>query len=72
LKPDGILLIGVPGIRGFESDTDHKKFYDEIKLKSVAKKFKFSVSYFFYTPFFRSIFLSKILKQYCIYTQWKK
>jgi SAM-dependent methyltransferase len=72
LKPDGILLIGVPGISGFESDTDHKKFYDEIRLKSLAKKFKFSVSYFFYTPFFRSIFLSKILKQYCIYTQWKK
>jgi len=72
LKPDGILLIGVPGISGFESDTDHKKFYDEIRLKSLAKKFKFSVNYSFYTPFFRSIILSKKLKQYCIYTQWEK
>jgi len=72
LKPDGILLIGVPGIRGFESDSDHKTFYDEKKLKSLAKKFKFSVYYLFYMPIFRSIFLSKRLKQYCIYTQWRK
>ena len=72
LKPGGIILIGVPGAKGFESDSDHKIFYDEMKLKNLAKKFNFSVNYFFYTPFFRSIFLSKRLKQYCIYTQWKK
>lgn len=72
LKPDGILLIGVPGTKGFESDSDHKIFYDEIKLNTLAEKFKFSVNYLFYTPFFRSIFLSKRLKQYCIYTEWKK
>ena len=70
--PGGILLIGVPGAKGFESDSDHKIFYDEMKLKNLAKKFNFSVNYFFYTPLFRSIFLSKRLKQYCIYTQWKK
>jgi SAM-dependent methyltransferase len=72
LKTNGILLIGVPGIRGFEIDSDHKIFYDEIKLNNLAKKFNFSVNDVFYTPFFRSIFLSKRLKQYCIYTQWKK
>ena len=32
LKPDGILLIGVPGIKGYQSDDDHKVFYDEKKL----------------------------------------
>jgi hypothetical protein len=42
------------------------------RIKSLAKKFKFSVNYSFYTPFFRSIILSKKLKQYCIYTQWEK
>ena len=72
LKPGGIILIGVPGIRGFKSDADHKIFYDEMKLKNLARKFNFSVNYLFYTPLFRSIFLSKRLKQYCIYTQWKK
>jgi len=72
LRPGGIILIGVPGIRGFKNDSDHKIFYDEMKLKNLAKKFNFSVKCIFYTPFFRSIFLSKGLKQYCIYTQWKK
>ena len=72
LKPDGILLIGVPGIKGYQSDDDHKVFYDEKKLHALAKKNRFNVNHFFYTPLIKSKFLSKQLRQYCIYTQWSK
>ena len=72
LKPDGILLIGVPGIKGYKSDDDHKVFYDEKKLHALAKKNRFNVNHFFYTPLIKSKFLSKHLRQYCIYTQWSK
>jgi ubiquinone/menaquinone biosynthesis C-methylase UbiE len=72
LKPNGFLLIGVPGMKGFESDDDHKVFYDEKKLYALAKKNRFHVNHFFYTPIIKSTFLSKHLRQYCIYTQWSK
>ena len=72
LKPDGILLIGVPGIRGYQSDDDHKVFYDEKKLHVLAKKNHFKINHFFYTPIIKSTFLSKHIRQYCIYTQWSK
>lgn len=72
LKPDGILLIGVPGIKGYQSDDDHKVFYDEKKLYALALKNRFNVNHFFYTPLIKSKFLSKHLRQYCIYTQWSK
>lgn len=72
LKPDGLVLIGVPGEKGFRSDDDHKVFYDEKKLQALAKKNRFNVNRFFYTPIIKSKFLSKHLRQYCIYTQWSK
>ena len=72
LKPDGILLIGVPGIKGYESDSDHKVFYDEKKLYALALKNRFNVNHFLYMPLIKSKFLSKHLRQYCIYTQWSK
>jgi SAM-dependent methyltransferase len=70
LKPDGSLLIGVPGIKGFHSDSDHKVFYDERKLQALAKKNNFNVSYFFYTPLIKSKLLSLHMRQYCIYSLW--
>jgi SAM-dependent methyltransferase len=72
LKPDGILLIGVPGIRGYKSDDDHKVFYDEKKLHALAKKNHFNVNHFLYMPLIKSKFLSRHLRRYCIYTQWSK
>ena len=72
LKPDGLVLIGVPGEIGYQSDDDHKVFYDEKKLHALAKKNRFNVNHFFYTPIIKSTFLSKQLRQYCIYTQWSK
>jgi SAM-dependent methyltransferase len=72
LKPDGVLLVGVPGIKGFQSDDDHKVFYDEKKLRALAQKNHFNINHFFYTPIIKSTFLSKHLRQYCIYSQWSK
>jgi SAM-dependent methyltransferase len=70
LKADGILLIGVPGIKGYESDDDHKVFYDEKKLLALAQKNHFNVNQFFYTPLVKSKFLNQHMRQYCIYSLW--
>lgn len=70
LKNDGIFIIGVPGIKGFQLDPDHKCFYDDQKLSSL-EKFGFKESKSFYTPLFKSKWLSERIRQYCIYKVFK-
>lgn len=70
MRPDAVLVIGVPGLKGQLSDQDHKVFYDEFKLSSLANLFGFGVNYITHTPLFKSKILSKYVRQYCIYTQW--
>jgi len=70
LKTNGIILIGVPGQKGFSSDDDHKIFYDEKKLQALAKQNNLNVIQFFYTPLMKSKFLSQHVRQYCIYSLW--
>ena len=72
IKVNGVIVIGVPGTKGFQSDPDHKCFYDQEALIKLAKESGFSIKEFFYTPFFKSSFLSNILRQYCIYCVWQK
>jgi SAM-dependent methyltransferase len=72
LKPNSQLIVGVPGIKGFESDPDHKCFYDESALKRIAKETGFEIKEFFYVPLFKSSFLSNTVRQYCIYSVWQK
>jgi len=69
LKKRGRVIIGVPGIKGFELDFDHKVFYDDVKLINSLSKFKFIK--FFYTPF-KSEFFNKHLKAYCLYCIFEK
>ena len=71
LKPDGILLIGVPGRQGFFGEVDHKIFYDEALLISTIEKHNFVKIKSFNTPF-RSEYLDKKMKQYCLYTVFRK
>lgn len=71
LRPHGSLIIGVPGVLGYSTDSDHKMFYDEITLEALAQCNGYFVTHYIYMPFFRSNALSKILKQYCIYSQWR-
>ena len=71
LRPQGVVVIGVPGIRGQASDSDHKVFYDESALSLTAEKNNFRVVKVFHMPFGCSVYLSRHLRQYCIYSVWQ-
>ena len=70
LKSDGILVVGVPGFRGYDRDEDHKKFYDERILLETFREY-FSHIKFFYSPIFKSDILSRNLSSYCIYSVFR-
>lgn len=72
LRPYGTLLIGVPGSKGMLYDPDHKVAYDETSLATLANASGFSIREFFYMPLFKSEWLNKNLRQYCIYSIWVK
>ncbi len=66
LRPRGHVLIGVPGRRGYASDTDHKVFYDENLLISTMTKAGFTLQRLFPMPF-KSSWLNADMRQYCLY-----
>lgn len=66
LSPNGTLIIGVPGEKGYSLDDDHKVFYDEKKLINLLTKYKFHFKKTIITPI-RLKLLSRYLRQYCIY-----
>jgi len=66
LEPGGILMVGVPGRRGYFSDADHKVYYDERALTSVVERQGFCCRRIVHIPFRASI-LSRTLRQYCLY-----
>ncbi|MCR8538804.1 MAG: class I SAM-dependent methyltransferase [Prochlorococcus marinus CUG1439] len=70
LKKNGILLIGVPGIKGFLGDNDHKVNYSDNELINKLAKFGFNLSKRFYAPLPISK-LTFILKQHCRYFIFK-
>lgn len=72
LRRNGVLVVGVPGLKGQTADLDHKVYYSETALEALAKKSGFKINKYTYAPLFRSAFLSRTLTQYCIYTQWQK
>jgi SAM-dependent methyltransferase len=61
------IVIGVPGVKGFNLDWDHKSFFDETEIKKICKSLDLKINEFFYMPLFKSTFLSLNLRQYCIY-----
>lgn len=63
-KKGTTLIIGVPGIKGFYADDDHKIYYDENNIINLMKPFKFKYIYSFSTPW-KSSFLNKYFKRYC-------
>ena len=70
-RNDGGLIIAVPGIRGYESDGDHRKFYDEKALRSLDDRW--SLQSLFSTPFLFIVEkLSRSVKQYCLVATYKK
>jgi len=73
LKVGGKLLIGVPGVKGYTMDPDHKKFYDEAEMDKLLSQFGFKTVTFLYTPtFIKSDFISKKLASYCVYGVFEK
>lgn len=66
LVTGGVLVVGVPGRRGFDCDPDHKVFYDQKSLVNVLTQAGFNVERVFHMPF-HSIWLEGRLRQYCIY-----
>jgi SAM-dependent methyltransferase len=67
LKPNGKVLIGVPGEKGYNRDTDHKTFYDLGKLKNLMQQNNFSYSSHFYKPLdFPG--LSNLISQHSLYS----
>lgn len=70
-RKGGGLIIAVPGLRGFDSDVDHKKFYDKNNLRLLHAGWLFVG--LFSAPFiFTSKRLSKSVKQYCLVATYKK
>jgi SAM-dependent methyltransferase len=70
-KENGGLIIVVPGARGFESDSDHKKFYDAEELRSLDNRWQ--LQSLFSMPFiFKSEKLSNSVKQYCLVASYRK
>lgn len=68
---EGGLVIAVPGIRGYVSDDDHKKFYDAEALRQLDDRWL--LQSLFSTPFyFTSEKLSKSVRQYCLVATFKK
>jgi SAM-dependent methyltransferase len=70
-QPGGGLIIAVPGSRGFARDPDHKVLYEENELKSLDPRWR--LERLFSVPLlFRSVRLSRILRQYCWVAVYRK
>jgi len=66
LRPSSVLVVGVPGKRGYASDPDHKVYYDEVSLVSTMADARFCLQRLFHAPF-RSKWLNMRIRQYCVY-----
>lgn len=64
--PGGNLVVGVPGRKGYATDPDHKVFYDKALLESTLRSEGFAPVSWFWMPF-KSNYLDRHLKQYCMY-----
>ena len=68
---NGGLVIAVPGMRGYASDDDHKRFYGEEDLKGLDGRWKL-VSLFSMPFLIKNEILSKSVRQYCLVALYKK
>lgn len=71
LVPGGTFIVGVPGPRGYESDSDHKIFYDELLLKSCLGAAGFDQAAMFHAPL-RSSLLQQRLRIYALYGIYRR
>ena len=71
IKPGGQFIVGVPGIKGYASDKDHKIFYDEQGLIGLIEQYPFLTQKIMHAPV-KSKFLNQKISQYCIYAFFKR
>lgn len=71
LKKNGNLVVGVPGIKGYQCDNDHKVFYSKKKLASTFENSGYEIERIFSMPI-ESSWLDKNISQYCYYGVFKK
>ncbi|MGB9150204.1 MAG: class I SAM-dependent methyltransferase [Burkholderiales bacterium] len=70
-KNAGGLIIAVPGRKGFNSDSDHKLFYDENRLRTLDSRWRL-IKIFSMPLFFISEKASYSMRQYCLVAVYKK
>lgn len=71
LKVGGYAIVGVPGLKGYHSDPDHKLFYDASLLRNVMERHNFTQERLRKMPLGIS-FLDRIMRQYCLYGIFKR
>lgn len=71
LTQRGIMIIGVPGKKGYHVDPTHKVFYSADDLKKSVFQFGFMHIHTMHVPI-QSSLLSQLIKQYCIYGVFRK
>lgn len=68
---NGGLVIAVPGLKGFNSDSDHKVFYGEKELQEIDPEWR--LINLFSMPFYvRSHLISNFVPQYCLVAVYQK
>ncbi len=70
LRPGGLLLIGVPGEKGYAADDDHRCFYAEGDLVALLGRHGCRLVKVFHMPL-RLPRLRHMLSQYCIYALFR-
>jgi len=71
LRPNGTIVVGVPGIKGYHSDSDHKHFYAEGDLLELFSEYGCNHRRTMHTPFYFPG-AEKYIRQYCIYVVFEK
>lgn len=66
LKVGGNMVVGVPGLKGYYSDPDHKVYYFEENLASLFVRHGFETREVFLMPIACKK-LQQILRQFCVY-----
>jgi len=66
LKPNGMFVLGVPGKRGYDTDPDHKTYYELDSLTLALEANGFRVESHFYLPL-PLLALTTVMKQFSLY-----
>ncbi len=67
----GGLVIAVPGLAGYASDDDHKRFYGEAELRQLDPRWR--LTRLLATPSgLQSALLSRRMRQYCLVAVYRK